>query len=143
MPTVGQAITTHTDKVRRLIRRRPVAIAASEIRTRLDVVANTRRHSLYDAVANVLAILRVVLGLLTVDQCNSIDVVILMVGVLITSHYQVFLCFFQPDGAQRLGALTRYIDISHILIRATSRLRRYLILPRCCANAYWIAQLAL
>lgn len=116
MPAVGEAVTAHANEVWRLVRRRSIAVAATKIRTRLDVVADASGHALHYTIANVLPILRVILRLLTVNERNSIDIVILMICILITSHDQIFLCFFQTDWTYGLGALARDIDISHVLI---------------------------
>ena len=142
MPAICETVTTHTDEVWRLVWRWSIAVTA-EVRTRLNVVPDTSWHLLNDAIANVLPILWVILWLLTINERNSIDIVILMISIFITSHDQVFLCLFQADGTNWLSAFTRYIDICHILVRATSWLWRYMIMSRCSADTYWITQFTL
>jgi hypothetical protein len=87
MPAVGHAVPGHAHQVRRLVR------AVAQVGPGLDVVATAGRHALHDAVADVLAVLRVVLRLLAVDQRHSIDIVILVVGMLVTPHDQLLFSF--------------------------------------------------
>jgi len=61
--------------------------------------------------------------------------------VLVTPHDQLLFGFLQADGAKRLGTLTRYVDVRHVLVRATSRLRRYVVLALCAAETHRMAQL--
>ena len=120
-----------------------MAAATAQVRARLNIVSNSCWYTLHDTVANVMSILRIVLRLLAVDQCNSIDIIILMVCMLISSHYEIFFRLFQANRAYRLGTFTRNINVGHILIRATTRLWWNLILPGRLANCNRIAQLAL
>lgn len=143
VPTIVETVTSETDEVWWLIRWWSIAIATTKIRSRLNIVTNASRNTINDSITYILAILRVVLRLLTINQRNSIDVVILMVCILITPHDQILFSFFESNRAYWLGTLARNIDIRHILIRATSRLGRYLIMPRCSTNTNRIAQLAL
>ena len=63
-------------------------------------------------------IVGVVLGmLLTVDKSYSIDVVvILVIVVLVSSHYEFFLGPLKPNRSHWLRPITGYINIRHILI---------------------------
>jgi hypothetical protein len=72
--------------------------------------------------------LRIVLGLLSVNQGYSIDIVILVIGVLIPAHYQFFLGSLQANRSHWLGTFTRNIHIGHILIGHTSWLRGNVVL---------------
>ena len=67
---------------------------------------------------NVLSVMRIVLRmLLTINQCNSIDVVILMIIIFVSSHNQFLFCSFYSNRSNRLGTITWGIYIGHILIR--------------------------
>jgi hypothetical protein len=55
--------------------------------------------------------------LLTVHKSYSVDVVIvLVIIILVSSHYELFLSPLKPNRSHWLSAITRYINISHILI---------------------------
>ena len=119
MPTVCHSISSHAHQVWRL-----VGTVSTQVRSRLDVVApsvassNILKHTL----SHVLSILGVVLWLLTIYQCHSIDIIILMIGVLISSHDELFLSSFEADWTYWLGTLARDVDVCHVLVWATSGL---------------------
>ena len=83
-----------------------MAVATAQVGSRLNIVSNSCWYTLHDTVANIMSILRIVLRLLAVDQCNSIDVIILMVCILISTHDKVFFCLFEADWANGFGTLT-------------------------------------
>lgn len=136
MPAAGHAVAGHAHEVRGLVG------AVAQVAARLDVVAAPGRHSLHDAIAYVLSILRIVLRLLAVDQCHPVDVVVLVVGVLVTPHYQLLFSFLQTDWSKRLGTLTRDINVGHVLIGASSGLRRDVVLALRAGQAHGVTQLA-
>ena len=55
--------------------------------------------------------------LLAIDKSYSIDVIIvLVIVILVSSHYELFLRPLKPDRTHWFRAITRYINIRHILI---------------------------
>ena len=113
MPTVGHSISRHTHQVWRL-----VGTVTTQVRSRLDVVATSVASSniLKHTITHVLSILGVVLWLLTVDQCHSVYIIILMVGVLISSHDELFLSSFEADWTYWLDTLAGDVDVCHVLV---------------------------
>lgn len=138
MPTTSDAFTCHTHQVRGLIR----SIAA-QIGSWLDIISSSvSSNSLYYALSHVLSILWVVCRLLAVDQCYSIDIVILMVCVFVSAHDEFLFCSLEADGSDWLWTFTRYVHISHVLICHSSRLRWDVILSALLtATNNWIAEL--
>jgi len=93
---------------------------------------------------HVLPIMWVVLGLLlSIDESHPVDVVILMMIVLVSPHYQLLLCPLESDWSYRLCSITRDIDVSHILIVSMPlseivvghHLRQHLLL-----DIWWVIQ---
>jgi len=65
-----------------------------KVGTRLDVVAGSILSS--HSFSNILSIMGIILRrLLSINQCDSINVVVLIVvGILVAAHDELFLCSF-------------------------------------------------
>jgi hypothetical protein len=42
--------------------------------------------------------------------------IVLLVVVLVSSHYQVFLCFLKANGTYCFGSFTCDVDVGHVLL---------------------------
>ena len=92
------SIIRHTHQVRRVVRSISTLVR--------NIVASLILHVriLFSHVVSVVGI--VLRMLLTINQCNSVDVVILMMVILVSSHNQFFFSSFQPYGTYRFRTIT-------------------------------------
>ena len=138
MPSVGHAVTSHAHEIRWLVW--PVL----KVGTWLDVVASSILSS--HSFSNILSIMGIILRrLLSINQCDSINVVVLIVvGILVAAHDELFLCSFKADGSYRFGTFARNINISHIriIIRSTSLLLNNILMLALVPLLYWVTKLA-
>ena len=123
MSAVCDSIASHAHQVRRL-----VGSVATQVGSRLNVIATSVGDSWHYAFTHVLSILRVVLWLLSIDERHPIDVIVLVVRVLVSTHNQLLFGSFQTNWPYRLGTLAGYVDVGHVLVGAATRLRRDVVL---------------
>lgn len=116
----SKSIIIHTNKI--------WALVGTISWTRLDVVLSSVARDMHLAVVivNVAAtFMRVVLWvLLTIDEGNSVDIIIRIVVVviftIIPTHNEFFFGSLETYGSNWFCTIARNIDICHILILATS-----------------------
>lgn len=54
---------------------------------------------------------------ISIDQCNSLNVVANMVIIFVSPHNKIFLCLFKSQVADRFGTLSADIDICKVFPR--------------------------
>lgn len=91
-------------------------MVASSLPTSSTVAGRHLRSTHWIVVAHVLTIVRIcMLVLLTVDQGHPVDAVILVVGVLVSTHDQFLLGSLQTDRTHSFGAVTGNVYVRHVL----------------------------
>lgn len=64
-----------------------------------------------------LSVLRIISWhVVSIHKSKTIHAVLRMLLSFVSPHYQVFLCLLKSDGANKLVAICRHVDISHVLL---------------------------
>ena len=72
-------------------------------------------------ISYVLSVMRVVLRvLLTINERHTIDVIVLVIVVFVSSHDQVLLSSLQAHSSHWLGSIAGYVDVCHVVILVAS-----------------------
>ena len=102
------SIVGHTHQVRRVVRSISTLVR--------NIVASLILHVriLFSHVISVMGI--VLRMLLTINECYPVDVVILMMVILVSSHNQFFFSSFQPYRTYRFRTITWDIHVRHVLV---------------------------
>lgn len=58
----------------------------------------------------------------SIDKCNSLNVITYMMIVFVSAHYQVLFGFFEAQVPNRLGPVPSDVDVGEVLARLAVRL---------------------